>query len=382
MKRMIACLMLFLCVSGFLLACSVNDPTDSIINRVPDPTEAASTIPNAESDISDTTSHTTHPNEANPTTAPSGTDFPSLPEYEPGSILLEDQNYDDYDFERKYRITYYRIWGEFLDLIAEEQVQDFYVWAEETHKQTGYGATQNTMFLADFVKRYHISRTDFDQAVNEFIINSNLDQYDIIPEEYEPPNADIIYTFDDEIINEYYRYEKPGDIVLNIPNEGGTVYVNEVVPTEKGATNWLGLGEFTTMTKPEVLDYFGISVDFEDILSDYSLKEIPTPHGFHSTLAGNLLPHDAFIYHGEGNEMSVVISFRDQTVPKYKLFEPAEKVLHDSTIDGSPVMIFGWHVENVQAYRYELEVNDALCAVETRGMSLIEGIEIVKTLLY
>ena len=207
MKRMIACLMLFLCVSGFLLACSVNDPTDSIINRVPDPTEAASTIPNAESDISDTTSHTTHPNEANPTTAPSGTDFPSLPEYEPGSILLEDQAYDDYDFERKYRITYYRIWGEFLSLLTEEQLQDYYVWCDEAWEQIRNGETRNTMLLADVVKRYHISRTDFDQAVNEFIINWDLDQYDIIPEEYEPPNADIIYTFDNEIINHYYRYE-------------------------------------------------------------------------------------------------------------------------------------------------------------------------------
>lgn len=231
MKRMVGVLSTFLCVSGLLIACSVKAPlkpstnfgtkpneTEPISSYMPPgvsedntqpglPIETTSTISNQETDVSETTGHTTNPDDQNlitshPTIAPS-----SLPQYQPGTILLEDQNYDDYDFERKYRITYYRIWGEFLNLITEEQVQDFYVWADETHKQTGYGATQNTMFLADFVKRYHISRTDFDQAVKEFSINSKLNQYDIIPEEYEPPNADIIYTFDDEIINEYYRYE-------------------------------------------------------------------------------------------------------------------------------------------------------------------------------
>ena len=30
---------------------------------------------------------------------------------------------------------------------------------------------------------------------------------DITKEREELPNADIIYTFDDDIINEYYRYE-------------------------------------------------------------------------------------------------------------------------------------------------------------------------------
>ncbi len=140
-------------------------------------------------------------------TVPSVTDPSSLPEYHPGSILLEDQADDDYDFERKYRITYYRIWGEFLSLLTEEQLQDYYVWCDEAWEQIRNGETRNTMLLADVVKRYHISRTDFDQAVNEFIINWDLDQYDIIPEEYEPPNADIIYTFDNEIINHYYRYE-------------------------------------------------------------------------------------------------------------------------------------------------------------------------------
>ena len=38
-------------------------------------------------------------------TVPSVTEPSSLPEYQLGSTLLEDQANDDYDFERKYRIT-------------------------------------------------------------------------------------------------------------------------------------------------------------------------------------------------------------------------------------------------------------------------------------
>ena len=159
------------------------------------------------------------------------------------------------------------------------------------------------------------------------------------------------------------------------------MYINDVVPNKDSTTNWIGLGEFTPMSKAEVLDYFGISGDLNDIISDHSLQEIPTSHGFHSTLAGDLLPYDAFIYHGEANEMSVVISFRDQTVPEYKLSEPTEKVLQSSTIDGLPVMFCGWQEKNLQAYRCEFEFESVLCSVETRNMSLNEAVEIVRTLL-
>ena len=143
------------------------------------------------------------PSDSVPTTE----NYGNLPEYKPGSIKLEPQDLDDYAFTRKYRITYYQIWGEFTDLLSEDARQDFMNWADEESKKNGYGEHQNEMFLVSFVKRYNISRTDFDKAVKVYIDTRNKTGVDLYSEENEVPNGDIIYTFDNEIINHYYRYE-------------------------------------------------------------------------------------------------------------------------------------------------------------------------------
>lgn len=135
------------------------------------------------------------------------TDNSNLPEYKPGSINLEPQDQDDYEFTRKYRIIYYQIWGEFTDLLSEDARQDFMNWADEESQKNGYGEHQNEMLLVSFVKRYNISRTDFDKAVKAYVDARNKTGEDLNSEENEVPNGDIIYTFDNEIINRYYRYE-------------------------------------------------------------------------------------------------------------------------------------------------------------------------------
>ena len=96
------------------------------------------------------------------------------------------------------------IWGEFGDLLDEKQLEDFFAWSEQERVRTNYGRDQDEMFLVSFVKRYNIPREAFDEAVDKFIA-SNREW--VTEEEYEVPNADIIYTFDNEIINYYYRYE-------------------------------------------------------------------------------------------------------------------------------------------------------------------------------
>lgn len=137
-------------------------------------------------------------------TQPTQPSAPALPEYQPGSIQLEPRESDDYHFLRKYRVAYYRIWGEYMDLLDDEQREDLYDWLEEDSKNTNYGEFREEMLLVSFVKRYNITREDFDAATAKFTENSK--DY-INAEEYEVPNGDIIYTFDNEIINYYYRYE-------------------------------------------------------------------------------------------------------------------------------------------------------------------------------
>lgn len=129
----------------------------------------------------------------------------SLPEYRPGSVKLEPQDQDEFSFERKYRVAYYRIWGYFTECLTEEETTDYMQWIDEYNKSTNYGETQEEMLLVTYIKRYNISRAEFDAAVEK--MRTEMPSADgVIYEESEVPNGDIIFTFDNEVINRYYRY--------------------------------------------------------------------------------------------------------------------------------------------------------------------------------
>ena len=61
------------------------------------------------------------------------------------------------------------------------------------------------MVLVTLIKHCNISRQDFDKAVKQLVEQYATSGLDMTTEDYEIPNADIIYTFDNEIINAYYR---------------------------------------------------------------------------------------------------------------------------------------------------------------------------------
>ncbi len=129
------------------------------------------------------------------------------PEYQTGSIKLIPQDQDDFSFNRSYRLVYYQIQGEFAELLNEEEFADYMEWADQKAKEDGYGEFQNEMFLVSFIKRYNIPREKFDQAVAKYVAYCNDAGWDLSNEQNEAPNGDVIYTFDNEIINRYYRYE-------------------------------------------------------------------------------------------------------------------------------------------------------------------------------
>lgn len=195
MKKSIVWLTVVLCFVSLLF--SACQPSASDTTAPPSPTEnAVSEKSEDNAKQADTSVLTTSKVSAD-----------SLPTYKPGSIKLEPQDQDDYAFTRKYRIIYYQIWGEFIDLLSEDARQDFMNWADGEAKKNGYGEHQNEMLLVSFVKRYNISREDFDKAVKVYTDTRNKNGTDLYAEENEVPNGDIIYTFDNEIINRYYRYE-------------------------------------------------------------------------------------------------------------------------------------------------------------------------------
>lgn len=126
---------------------------------------------------------------------------PSGYEYEPGTIILGDQK--EYGFVRPYRSLYYSMPGVFLELLTDEQLKDYYyIWDEP---QSGTNLTE--MLLVSFVKRYNIPREEFEKAVEKYISNHGLRTSTMLHEDSEIPNTDVIYTFDNELINYYYRFE-------------------------------------------------------------------------------------------------------------------------------------------------------------------------------
>lgn len=109
---------------------------------------------------------------------------------------------------QKYRSIYYSIPSPFWDIVDENSRQDIYgeYW-EQPYSQI------NTMRMKIFVEEYSVPREKFDAANAEWarIVKERLygtpviNPQDFVNQEFnEVYNADIIYTFDNELINEYY----------------------------------------------------------------------------------------------------------------------------------------------------------------------------------
>lgn len=198
MKNVIVWLTLVLCMFVVLFtSCRLDTP------------DVQSNIPLSQDNLTseEKDSESSQPIHSNNFSSESPSKTGTLPEYKAGSIKLEPQDQDDYAFIRKYRIAYYQIWGEFAELLSEEEYQDYMEWIDKKAKQDGHGEFQDEMLLVSFVKRYNIPREEFNQAVEKYIANSKAAKCDLSAEPYEVPNGDIIYTFDNEVINRYYRYE-------------------------------------------------------------------------------------------------------------------------------------------------------------------------------
>ena len=63
--------------------------------------------------------------------------------------------------------------------------------------------------MANFIKYNNINQEAFLTAVQKMYERYLANGWDISDEAYELPNTDIIYTFDNDIINAYYRRENP-----------------------------------------------------------------------------------------------------------------------------------------------------------------------------
>lgn len=208
MKKTIALLMVLLLLCGALASCGLKKPSET-------PTDPPTDAPSTDA-----------PSDKKTTLLPQ---MPKdLPIYVPGSMKLMPYVWEDFRFDRPYRIIWYQIPGPFYDLLESEQkIVDEWQWFYEDGIRTENGKTQTEMSLVTFIKRNNITREQFDRALAVIMEKTNEeDVYGDRHEFFEWPNADIIYTLDNEIINRYYRYES--DVS---PNE--QVYDNDFKPSKE-----------------------------------------------------------------------------------------------------------------------------------------------------
>ena len=103
---------------------------------------------------------------------------------------------------RKYRQCYYDVPYDFIILVGEEEYEK---WYDET-----YEFNPDKSQIVPFIQYFNISKEDFEktnlQMAKSFAeFNPTMRPMDYENQQtYEIYNADILYTFDDEIINAYY----------------------------------------------------------------------------------------------------------------------------------------------------------------------------------
>lgn len=73
----------------------------------------------------------------------------------------------------------------------------------------GQGPEPTEMVLVSFIKEYKIPKSVFEEVVQRMAEDMLNEGCDLSNEIFELPNPDIIYTFDNEIIDAYYRRENP-----------------------------------------------------------------------------------------------------------------------------------------------------------------------------
>ena len=109
---------------------------------------------------------------------------------------------------RKYRNNYYSIPASFVNIVGKK---DFEEW-ENIYLAENYPDDSNEMVMLAYVKEFNISKEDFEKAnlkyayfIDEVYSHICLDPQDYADQEFqEIYNTEIIYTFDNDLINEYY----------------------------------------------------------------------------------------------------------------------------------------------------------------------------------
>jgi len=124
------------------------------------------------------------------------------PEHVPGSITLRRSDLHRHPSEppMRFRYAFYGVPSPIFDLVDMDRWGEWWSMAEVY-------IDEDINQLMRFVQHFNISREDFDAAIGMlrgFYIEWG---WDLADEFNELPNADIIFTFDNDLIRYFYRRE-------------------------------------------------------------------------------------------------------------------------------------------------------------------------------
>ena len=218
----LACAVICIVVLG---ACSISD---AMLETEPSKNQQAPIVSTAFLTTSDTTQPPTLPPE-NEWVAQNRVIPKELPTFEPDSIdLLSTEQLkwalwpalppgeSEPDIPLYYRYCYYESYTAYwtlvdLDFESDADTAEYSEFLDSVPRPEDFypNGTAQEMPLVTLVKRFQVPKHVFVAEVEKMRkIKSTFDGYDPTAETQEFPNADIIYTFDNDIINAYYRRDQ------------------------------------------------------------------------------------------------------------------------------------------------------------------------------
>lgn len=186
----------------------------SCANQAPNPsTPPSSQETNIIGTVPTVPTKPTQPTVTSPPTQPTDPTQETQPnlEYVPGSVIINlDSEVAPGTEKRKHRAVYYWLWGEFMELIPPERSEEVYGKFRSIPKDADGDYTQ-CIYLV-LIQALDLPKEEFEKAVEKkrqaWIENGYIKEgQTVVSEWYELPNADVLYTFDNDLINYYYRLE-------------------------------------------------------------------------------------------------------------------------------------------------------------------------------
>ena len=108
---------------------------------------------------------------------------------------------DDHYTPPQKREIYYILFTSFAAIAGREECDE---WEDRFHTLYGWPDSTNEMLVVSYIKEFNITREQFDKANNEYYNFRISSGVGINNESHEIFNANLIYTFNNEKINDYY----------------------------------------------------------------------------------------------------------------------------------------------------------------------------------